>query len=106
MAFDRSTDIREEFDLELSPSALFALVLRAYRSIGHVKSVQEAFMRVDGNIRGGVGGLYLASVTVQVNRVGESASKLVVDAAAKEGLANQGDSIFGHFTTSRSYELI
>ncbi len=106
MAFHRSTDIREEFDLELSPTELFALVLRAYRSIGHVKSVQETFMRVDGKIGGGVGGLHLASFTVQVKRVGESASKLVVDSAAKEGLVNQGDSIFGHFTTFRSYELI
>jgi ribosomal protein S20 len=47
-------------------------------------------MRVDGKIGGGIGGMNLASVTVQVKKVGDSASKLVIDAAAKEGLINQG----------------
>jgi hypothetical protein len=90
MAFHRSTDIREEFDLEMSAAAAFGLVVSAYRAVGQVKSVQEVFMRVDGKIGGGIGGMNLASVTVQVKKVGDSASKLVIDAAAKEGLINQG----------------
>jgi hypothetical protein len=90
MALHRSTDIREEFDLDMPAPEAFALVVRTYREVGQTKSVQEAFMRVDGKIGGGVGGMNLASVTVQVKKAGDSASKLVIDAAAKEGLINQG----------------
>lgn len=90
MAFHRSTDIREEFDLDIPAESAFELVSSAYERVGKVKSSQKTFLRIDGKIGGGSGGLNLASVTVQVKKVSETSSKLIVDASAKEGLVSQG----------------
>lgn len=90
MAFHRSTDIREEFDLDMPADVAFELVISAYERVGKIKSSQKIFLRVDGKIGGGAGGLNPASVTVQVKKTSETSSKLIVDVSAKEGLISQG----------------
>jgi hypothetical protein len=89
MPFHRQTHQDEEVTVEMSRDEAFRAVVSAYEKIGRVKSVQEKFGRVVGTIGSGGFNMNRADVTVRVEAVDEARSKIVLTAAAKEGLINQ-----------------
>ena len=89
MALTRTTAQGEELIVQQPLEEAFESVLAAYRQVGKVKSAQQSFGRIVGKVGSGTLNMNRAMVTVIVERIDESSSKLLFKASAQEGLMQQ-----------------
>ncbi|MFZ0666140.1 MAG: hypothetical protein WAM97_10320 [Acidimicrobiales bacterium] len=89
MALTRTTDHNEELTVDLGFAEALASVVAAYQKVGKVKSIQEKFGRVVGSVGSGTLNMNKATVTVIVEQIDNSRSKVSFKASAQEGLIQQ-----------------
>lgn len=89
MALTRTTEQREDIVVPMSTREAFAAAKEALSRVGKVQSTQERFGRIVGKVRSGHLNMNRADVTIRVEAVTESESRLSFHVTAQEGAISQ-----------------
>ncbi len=89
MALTRTSTQSEDVALALPAPTAYAALLAAFEAVGKIQSQEALFRRVTGRIYSGSARMNPASVTVSVETVGETESRLKITATAQEGVIAQ-----------------